>query len=109
MDTIVMRRELFEIGGKQYKQCYRILEMALCIAREHLPREITLDSIAREISSQTGKKPLSIERAIARATKDLWEWGDRKALATYYRGWEYRRPSPKEFIYIFIRAIPHEE
>ena len=47
----------------------------------------------------------SISKALERAVRDLWLYGDREVMAAYRRSWLYDRPGPKEFISVVAARL----
>ena len=75
-------------GGNQHRDCYKDLYQAISIEKEHQPRTPNMQELVSEVSTRTGKRtPQTIWRSLARAVKDLWDYGDKKALISYYHFW----------------------
>lgn len=97
-------------GENQHRDCYKDLYQAISIEKEYQPRTPNMQELVSEVSTRTGKRtPQTIWRSLARAVKDLWDYGDKKALISYYHFWTRYRPKPQEFIEIIARYLWENE
>ena len=97
-------------GGHQHRDCYKDLYNAISIEKEHQPRTPKMLELVSEVSLRTSKRaPRTIWRSLARAVEDLWDYGDKDALISYYHSWTRYRPKPQEFIKIIARYLWEEE
>lgn len=97
-------------GGNQPRDCYKDLYQAISIEKEHQPRTPNMQELVSEVSTRTGKRtPQTVWRSLARAVKDLWDYGDKKTLISYYHFWTRYRPKPQEFIEIIAKYLWENE
>ena len=96
---------VFEISGNAYRSCYQYLQMAVGIAHEHLPTQLSMKEISDKVVAQLNatQSSDSVARALARATEDAWDHGGRQVLESKY-GFRCK-PTPKELIFKLARSI----
>lgn len=60
---------------------------------------LKIGAVLEEFGKQTGRKPKTVSKSLARATAVIWETGNKDALREIYHGYlPSSRPSPKSFI-----------
>ena len=64
--------------------------------------KVIWNSLNRRVGKGSAK---TISKALERAVRDLWLYGDREVMATYRRSWLYDRPGPKEFISVVAARL----
>lgn len=109
MDTV--ERLVWEIGGHVTQKCYRYLEEAvrLSMALERFPRgELTKQfypAVAKAMGLYGKRAGTAVSRAVARATADAWDNGNKKRLQEIAgREWT-GKPTPGELIYFLRKEL----
>ena len=80
------------------------------VEKEYQPNPPKMEVIMREASKKMRRRlPKTMWRSVSRAVEDLWESGDKEALAAYQRCWRGYRPKPQEFVEVISWNIWAEE
>ena len=97
---------ILDMGGRQSGEGTGLLCMAMEEARRYQPVMPQMKVIWNSLNRRVGKgSAKSISKALERAVRDLWLYGDREVMATYRRSWLYDRPGPKEFISVVAARL----
>lgn len=96
---------VFEMIGNAHMNCYQDLQLAIEIAHEHLPVQLSMKTLTEEVvfKSTAKKASASVSRALARAVEDIWNYGRREILQSKY-GFR-NKPTPKALIYRLAKAL----
>ena len=96
---------VFEISGNAHRTCYEVLRIAVEIAHENLPVQLSMKDLTATMIPKLDKEisATSVSRALARAVEDAWDNGGRAVLQDKY-GFQ-TKPTPKELIFRLARAI----
>lgn len=91
--------------GRRSKNGYGVLCQILEAALAAMPEERPLGVLCEEVGRASGKKGETVYKALARASKDIWENGDRQKLEEVV-GYRLREePSPKELVTSLTQAL----
>ena len=96
---------VLEIVGNAHMVCYRDLQLAIHIAYECFPIQISMKELteATALRLNMKKSAASVGRSLARAVDDIWDYGGREILQSKY-GFR-NKPTPKALIYRLARAL----
>ena len=96
---------VFEISGNAHRTCYEILRIAVEIAHENLPVQLSMKELSAAVILKLQKEltAVSVSRALARAVEDAGDNGGREVLQGKY-GFQ-AKPTPKELIFRLARAM----
>lgn len=98
-----IQNAVYSLVGTRGKECYCLLCHAIDIAIAHQPNMPQMKYICEEICKRTGKRTTTaVSRALDRAAKDIWQYGKREALHTY---WIEEQPTAKELIYLIAAKL----
>ena len=86
------------ISGHRGRRFYTSLIHAIYVAKTHMPTELLMKDICQEAGPLCGKEPSSVSQDASRAIRDIWEFGDRPALAALLKYEPKDIPTPKDFI-----------
>ena len=76
---------IMSFGGRQGKECYYILCLAIYVVKQYQPERPQMKVVWTEVCHKAKKKdPRNISKALSRAVRDLWTFGDLERLAAYY-------------------------
>ena len=104
-----IEREIFALGGRQYRTCYRVFYLAVKTTIASLPAYPRLADICAEIRDGAHKNLQStVSRDLARVVDDLWEYGDMERIVEYDRSWAVQKPKPKELLFTIAKSIKYD-
>ena len=78
-------RMIQSISGHRGKSCYYVLTQAMKV-------------ICTETARLCGKNTAAVWRALSRAIDDIWQYGDREALARSLGYLPREKPSPRDLV-----------
>mgnify|MGYP005806693769 CR=1 FL=1 len=74
-------RKVIDVDSQDY---YHVLCLAITVAHEALPEQLTVKKLAERVRAISDKGPTAVPKALSRAAIDIWENGDREALGAIY-------------------------
>lgn len=104
-----IKKIVTQISGRRNKSCYADLCYAVDIARKYQPQEPPMSIILRETREATGKSELALSKALSRAVKDIWEYGDFQELEKIYGRQVSEQPTPRELVYCLAEYVWRED
>lgn len=113
MDAV--ERLIGKIGGHVTRPCYRYLVAAVryALELEEFPRgRLTKQfypTVARSMGYDGKAAGNRVGRGIARATEDIWTYGNRERLRELAEGEWRGKPSPGELIYYLREYLAEEQ
>ena len=102
-----IRQTIRSISGHNNQMCYIELQYAVQIVLERLPEYPQMKEIQREVIRRTGKKatPDAVSKAISRAARDIWDYGDRSQLEQIFHRPLWEQPSPKSMVFTLAEYL----
>ena len=100
-----IQREVACISGRRGKSCYYVLCCVVKTAIQYLPAEISMQELCSEAGDLCGKKKEAVLKALSRATKDIWEYGNRQELNRVMGHDLYEKPSPKDLVIALAQLL----
>ena len=91
-------RMIQSISGHRGKSCYYVLTQAVTVAIRCMPAEPQMKVICTETARLCGKNTAAVWRALSRAIDDIWQYGDREALARSLGDRPREKPSPRDLV-----------
>ena len=92
-------------GGRQFRQCYRDLCIAIEVERAHISERPPMKIICAEVGRRTKKNRKAVSKSLSRAIEDLWYYGDREKIMQCCGHKQSGKPTPQEFIYAAAREL----
>lgn len=87
------------ISGHRSQKCYEVLFFAVWVACEHQPREPSMNFIVAETCKLLGgRSSKASSKALSRAARDIWDFGDRRELEKIYGRPVPSPPTPRELV-----------
>lgn len=94
-----MRIIVNSISGHSGNDCYSTLTVAAeCMRDRYLTRPQVTRAVYPEVAAICGVSPEAVAKAVARATADIWDYGDREQLRRIADRQLMDKPSPKELL-----------
>lgn len=91
-------RMIQSISGHRGKSCYYVLTQAVTVTIRCMPAEPQMKVICMETARLCGKNTAAVWRALSRAIDDIWQYGDREALARSLGYLPREKPSPRDIV-----------
>ena len=91
-------RMIQSISGHRGKSCYYVLTQAVTVAIRCMPAEPQMKVICTETGRLCGKNTAAVWKALSRAIDDIWQYGDREALARSLGYLPREKPSPRDIV-----------
>lgn len=91
-------RMIQSISGHRGKSCYYVLTQAVTVAIRCMPAEPQMKVICTETGRLCGKNTAAVWKALSRAIDDIWQYGDRDALARSLGYLPREKPSPRDIV-----------
>ena len=111
MDKLSTTKQLLaKIGGHIANQGYHLLALAITHAWEQPSCRVDAMETYQWVAKETGGNPTQVSRAIARATEDLWWYGNLDPLIQFYgKRRLIDKPTPKELIHLIAWYLHQRE
>lgn len=99
-----------KISGRNNKECYQELRCAVEIVLEYLPDSPKMKVVQEEIVRRIGKQTntTAVAKALSRAARDIWEYGDRENLEAVFGHSLKEAPSAKGLILTLAEYVYDE-
>ena len=104
-----IKKIVTQISGRRNKSCYADLCYAVDVARRYQPQEPPMSVILSETKATAEKSELALSKALSRAAKDIWEYGDCQELEKIYDRQVTEQPTPRELVYRLAEYVWRED